>query len=119
MAKSTAYPTRVPVVSAAGYGRILTSPRLARVLVPEGMWTSPYEVLDYTFTLTLHDTRGSRAMFARKQNVRFLQAGVGAILDHAWGDGVLVTGYQHSAGAVLDAFRDEDQRHLVVALPRP
>src|SRR5262249_43991568 len=73
----------------------------------------------YRSTLTLHDARGGRATVARAQTVRFLQAGVRAILDHAWGDGVLVTDYRHSAGPVIDAFKDGDRRHFVVALPRP
>jgi hypothetical protein len=113
------YPTRLPVVSARGYARILTAPGLARLLVPEGLWTSPYEVLDYRATLTLHDPAGLRATFVRTQAVRFLQAGVGAVLDHAWGDGVLLTDYRHTAGPLVASFRDGEARHLVVGLPRP
>lgn len=85
------YPGQLPVVSAAVYGRILTSSRLRRLLLPEGLWRSPYEVLDYRATLILHDRYGLRATFARTQEVQFQQDGVGGILDHAWGDGVLLT----------------------------
>ena len=65
------------VVSARVYAQILTSPRLQRKLLPQGLVSSPYEILDYNVTLTLHDRRGARATFRRRQEVRFLQDGVG------------------------------------------
>lgn len=109
----------LPVVSAKVYALLLTSPHLRRLVLPEGLTHSPYEILDYDATLTLEDAQGMRATFARTQSVRFLQEGVGAILDHAWGDGVVVTAYDHSAGRVVGTLRDEGRRHLVVQLPRP
>lgn len=109
----------LPVVSAKVYALILTSPRLRQLVLPEGVLISPYEILDYDATLTLHDPQGMKATFQRKQSVRFLQDGVGAILDHAWGDGVVVTSYENSAGRVVGTLRDEGRRHLVVQLPRP
>ena len=38
-------------------------------------------------TLTLHDGKGLHATLERRERIRFLQEGVSAILDHAWGDG--------------------------------
>ena len=55
------------------------------MLLPEGLTSSPYEVLDYDSTLTLHDRKGNRANIRRRQAVRFLQDGVSAILDHCRG----------------------------------
>lgn len=106
-----------PVVSDTALAAILTSPRLRTLLLPEGTHTSPYEVLDYTATLTLHDPKGLRATFARRQRVRFLQDGVAGLLDHVWGDGVPFTDYQHDAGSLIDRVRDGDTRHLVIGLP--
>ncbi len=105
------------VISPVGYSLILTSPYLRDLLLPEGL-TSPYEILNYDATLTLHDAQGRRATFQRTQHIRFLQDGVGGLLDHAWGQGVLVTNYQHSAGRLEESFKDQGRRHLVVELPR-
>jgi hypothetical protein len=105
------------VVSPVVYSLILTSPYLQQLLLPEGL-TSPYEILDYDATLTLHDQQGRRATFQRTQHIRFLQDGVAGLLDHAWGQGVLVTNYQHSAGQLEESFKDQGRRHLVVELPR-
>src|SRR5688572_28812760 len=100
------------------YDLILSSQRLHEMLLPEGALRSPYESLDYDATLNLHDQRGARATFRRTQQIRFLQNGVSGLLDHAWGDGVLVTNYRHSAGKLEDSFKDQGRRHLVVGLKR-
>jgi len=75
-------------------------------------------VLDYDATLTLDGRRGIRATFARRQTIRFQQDQVGAILDHAWGDGVLLTDYQTDAGTLIDSLSGDGRHHLVVALSR-
>ncbi len=106
------------VVSARITALILGSPRLRQQLLPEGPLISPYEILDYRSILVLKDQKGAEAVFQRTQRVRFLQDGVEAILDSFWGDGVLLTAYRHSAGAIADSFKDEGRRHLVIALPR-
>jgi len=106
------------VVSARLYAQILTSPRLKDMLLPEGILRSPYEILDYRLRLTLHDREGMRATFRRSQTIRFLQAGVSGILDHAWGSGIVMTTYYNDAGCLADSFRDEGRRHMVVRLKR-
>lgn len=116
MPKKDAFPS--PVVSPRVYSLIATSARLSDLIIPEGPQGSPYEVLDYDATLTLHDPQGQHATFQRTQWVRFLQDGVGAILDHAWGDGVVFSSYRNDAGRVGDSFRDGGRRHLVIELPR-
>ncbi len=98
---------------------ILSSPHLHKAILPEGPLTSPYEVLHYKSTLILHDETGNRATFKRKQKIRFLQHGVAAILDHAWGEGFVLAGYRNTAGVLGDSLRDEGVRHLVIELDRP
>jgi hypothetical protein len=78
----------------------------------------PYEVLQYVGTLVLHDRRGARATFHRSQRIRFRQNGVSAILDHAWGDGILLTNYQNTAGSLGDSIKEQGRRHLVIELKR-
>ena len=108
-----------PIVSARITALILDSPRLRRQLFPEGLTTSPYSVLDYHQTLILRDTTGTRAVFRRVQRIQFQHDGVGAILDHFWGDGVALASYKHTAGSITASFRDGGRRHLVITLPRP
>jgi hypothetical protein len=97
---------------------ILTSSELKRKIFPEGLATSPYEILDYQHTLVLHDPDGRQASFLRRQQIRFLQAGVSGILDHAWGDGVVITSYRNDAGRLEESIREAGQRHLVIGLKR-
>lgn len=107
------------IVSPNIYGLILSSPHLREKILPEGIRVSPYEVLNYDGSLVLHDKRGTRATFKRRQRIRFLQDGVSAIMDHAWGDGIILTNYRHSGGVLADSFKDQGVRHLVVDLKRP
>ena len=106
------------IVSARTYAWILANPGIRRALLPGDILSSPYEVLEYDATLTLHDPAGMRATFARQQRIRFLQDGVTAILDHAWGDGVVVTHYTNDAGHLEESFNDAGRRHLVIGLRR-
>jgi hypothetical protein len=107
-----------PLVSPRIHALILFSPRLRRMLLPAGILTSPYEVLDCQATLVIHDPRGIKATFHRGQRIRFLQDGVAGIMDHFWGDGVAITSYHNEAGVLMESFRDEGRRHLVIGLGR-
>lgn len=106
------------LISPGVYALILGSPRLRQMLLPEGLLTSPYRILNYQATLTLEDPKGMRATFQRTQQVRFLQEGVSGILDHYWGEGVSLAFYDNEAGSLEDSFKDEGRRHLVIGLKR-
>ena len=47
-------------------------------MLPGGVSTNPYEILNYEATLTLEDPRGIKATFRRTQKIRFIQEGVSA-----------------------------------------
>src|SRR5687768_14877240 len=100
------------IVSPKIYSLILTSPRLKRLLLPEGLLCSPYAVLDYDMTLTLTDESGAEAILRRRQRIQFQQDGVSAILDHFWGDGIIAAAYATTAGRIIDTFKDGARRHL-------
>jgi hypothetical protein len=112
-------PSAADVVSLKTYARILTSPHLGGRILPEGLRVTPYEILDYEGTLILSDAQGGRAVFRRTQQIRFLQEGVAAILDHFWGDGVSLTDYANTAGQLADSFSDGGRHHLAIDLARP
>jgi hypothetical protein len=111
-------PPAIDVVSPKIYDLILDSASLCSRLLPGGLIGSPYEILDYRATLVLPDPKGQRAIFQRTQQIRFLQDGVSALLDHFWGDGVILTDYQNTAGSIGDSFKDAGVRHLVIDLER-
>lgn len=111
--------TTSDVISPALYARILTDANLVGRLLPHGLLGSPYEVLNYTSIVTLDDPEGMHATIERHERIRFLQEGVSAILDHAWGDGVVMTSYQTNVGHVEGSLRDAGKRHLVLGLRRP
>ncbi len=106
------------IVSPRVYALILASPRLKQLLLPEGFICSPYRVLDYEMTLTLEDSKGAAAVLRRRQRIQFQHNGVGAILDHFWGDGITAE-YSSTAGRIADSFKDGNRRHLVIELKRP
>ncbi|MFN0072421.1 MAG: hypothetical protein ACKVVP_13135 [Chloroflexota bacterium] len=107
------------VLSARAYAQILTSPRLKRLLLPEGLGMSPYTVVSFHGVLDLADKTGRLAVFHRTQEVRFQQQGVGAILDHFWGSGVANVAYSTTAGALGELIHDGGVRHQVIELPKP
>lgn len=119
MSTAARYDEPATVVSARAYAFILSSRRLQRKLLPEGLARSPYEILDYDVTLTLRDREGIRATFRRRQEVAFLQNRVSGMLDHMWGHGVLITQYHTDAGDLEDSILDEGRRHVVVGFKRP
>ena len=98
------------------WARLKHDPALEHALFPEGTDRTPYEVLDYDAVLVLIDG-GGRAILRRIERIRFLQEGVSALLDHAWGDGVLA-GYHNDAGTIRASFKDGAYRHLVIDLGR-
>ena len=106
-----------PLVSKPVYGLVASSDRLRSLLLPESVLEHPYEVLDYDGVLTLHDHKGLKATFKRRERVRFLQDGVGGMLEHLWGDGITV-GFSNNAGMIGDTIRDAKARHLIVELKR-
>src|SRR3954447_6494866 len=108
----------LPVVSDRLTALILSSPRLRKLLLPGGLIRSPYTILDYQGTLILRDKTGAKAVARREQRVKFLQDGVGAILDHFWGPGVQLAEYTTTAGTLRDTLRDQGRRHLLVQFQR-
>lgn len=109
----------LPVVSPRILATIFEVPDLARNLFPEGLTTSPYEVMEYDATLDMEDPHGMRATFTRTQKIRFLHDGVSAVLDHFWGDGITVGSYSTDAGMIERTLTDSRRRHVVLRLKRP
>ena len=76
----------------------------------------PYEILDYEATLELLDIEGKRAVFRKRQRVKFLQNNIIAFEDYVWGDGELLENYQCSPGIVADQYQEGDRWNVLISL---
>jgi hypothetical protein len=96
--------------------------RLGRRIMASKTHEGMYEVLEYASRLELQDTKGKRAVFYKRQRVRFLQDNIIAFQDKAWGDGEIFADYKCSPGVAVDRYREghrvEQALHEPVGLRR-
>lgn len=78
--------------------------------------TGMYEILDYDANLELLDHKGKRAIFKRRQQVKFLQDNVIAFQDYAWGDGDILVDYSCRPGTAVDRYREGNQWNILISL---
>jgi len=75
-----------------------------------------YEVLEYDSTLELHDCKGKRATYRKRQKVRYLQDNIIAFEDQAWGDGEILVDYKCSPGVPVDQYRLDYKTFILISL---
>lgn len=75
-----------------------------------------YEVQEYESTLELLDTKGEKAVFHKRQEVRYLQDNIIAYQDQAWGDGHILLNYHCSPGQAVDRYRLGHKTILLISL---
>lgn len=75
-----------------------------------------YEVLDFEHMLELCDARGKKAVFRKRETVRFLQDFVTAYEDQAWGIGQIFADYKCSPGVPVDRYRDGHKYRVLISL---
>jgi hypothetical protein len=78
----------------------------------EGM----YEVLEHEARLELQDTKGRKAVYYKRQRVRFLQDNIIAYQDQAWGDGEIFADYKCSPGVPVDRYRESHRWRVLISL---
>ena len=86
--------------------------KVMRGLANEGV----YEVLDYESTLELKDRGGKRAVFRKREKVRYQQDSVIAYQDHGWGDGKILINYRTSRGKAVDRYRAGYKTYILLSL---
>ncbi len=86
--------------------------KILRGFVEEGI----YEVLDYEVTLELKNDTGSRATFKKRRRVRYLQNGIIAYTDYAWGDGKILLDYKCNPGVAVDRYRSGYKTYILLSL---
>jgi hypothetical protein len=75
-----------------------------------------YEVLAYEARLELKDAKGKKAIFHKRQQVRFLQDHIIAFQDQAWGDGDIFADYKCSPGVPVDRYREGHRWQVLISL---
>lgn len=75
-----------------------------------------YEVLEYESALELLDTRGERAVFRKRERVRYLQNAIIAYQDQAWGDGAILLRYRCTPGLAADRYRLGPKTYVLISL---
>lgn len=78
----------------------------------EGM----YEALEYETTLELLDPKGRKAVFHKREKVRFLQDNIIAYQDKAWGDGQIFADYECSPGVAVDRYQQGQAYQVLISL---
>jgi hypothetical protein len=86
--------------------------KIYRVLSVEGV----YEVLEYESTLELKDNKGKRALFQKRERIKYLQDYVLTYQDQAWGDGEILLGYRCTPGIPVDRYREGYKTHILISL---
>lgn len=86
--------------------------KILRGLSNEGM----YEVLDFESTLELLDRRGERAVYRKREKVKYLQDYIIAYQDQAWGDGDILLNYRCKPGVAVDRYTPGRTAHILISL---
>jgi hypothetical protein len=77
-----------------------------------GLW----EIIEDTDEWDIQDSVGELVLLTKTRRLRFLQNGVFAIRDYAWGDGDYQDGYSCNPGVAVDSFHHEGRHNVVVSL---
>ena len=89
--------------------------RIARTVIQRRSSAGMYEVLEYESTLELKDREGKRASFTKREKVRYLQDGVIAYQDQAWGDGEILLNYRCTPGTPVDQYRSGHKTYILIS----
>jgi hypothetical protein len=86
--------------------------KVLRGMVNEGV----YETLDYESTLEIRNSRGTKATFAKRKKIRYLQDNIIAYQDYGWGDGEILLNYRSSRGKAVDRYRSGYKTYILLSL---
>lgn len=75
-----------------------------------------YKVDQYDTTLELVDGHGAVALFTKRQQVEFLQDGIVAVQDQAWGDGDIFVDYRCTPGVAVDRYIESNRWKILISL---
>lgn len=112
---STVWSLLFRLLSSQGTTIVLQAWQLLRAITSERT-VGLYEVLDFEHMLELCDARGRKAVYRKRETVRFLQDFVTAYEDQAWGIGQIFADYRCSPGVPVDRYRDGHKYRVLISL---
>lgn len=75
-----------------------------------------YEVMDLESTLEIKNIQGTRATFHKRKKIKYLQDGIIAYQDYAWGDGEILLNYRTNLGKPVDRYRTGYKTYILISL---
>ena len=75
-----------------------------------------FEVLEHDAQLEFCDPKGKRAVYTKRQRVRFLQDNVIAYQDQAFGDGDIFAEYKCTPGIPVDRYQEGYRYRILISL---
>src|SRR5258706_3327830 len=110
---STLLRVLVPLLDADVLSHLGKLLQLSKLILARRRHEGLYEVFSHEVQLELLDAMGKKAVYTKHQRVRFLQNGITAYQDQAWGVGNIFAEYQCSPGIPVDRYQ-EGYRHFVL-----
>ena len=78
----------------------------------------PYEILRYEAAVELYDVDGRRAVYNRRELIKFLHDGVSSLDDYGWGNGIAFAGHDVSPGKLVKRRIVGSRLRSTVQLPK-
>ena len=75
-----------------------------------------YETISDASDWDIHDKTGADAALTKTRSLRFLQNGVFAIRDYAWGNGDVLADYKCAPGEAVDFYSAAGKQNIVISL---
>jgi len=75
-----------------------------------------YETLEYESNLEIKNNSGTKATFQKRKKIHYLQDGVIAYQDYAWGDGEILLNYRINRGKAVDRYRAGYKTYILISL---
>jgi hypothetical protein len=98
------------------FGQARVIARKIKQLLQGLYYAGLYEVLEYKSVLELKDKTGGNAYFRKQEKIRFLQNGIIAYQDQAWGDGDILINYRCYPGKPVDRYRPGSKTYILISL---
>lgn len=78
-----------------------------------------FEILDMKMALDVVDARGRKAIYTKRERIRFLRDNITSIYDYGWGTGNTYASHRVKPGRVVERRRLGSRYRSLVILPEP
>ena len=78
-----------------------------------------YEIKDYQAGLEVLDAKGKRAIYTKRERLRFLRNDVTSLYDYGWGTGEAFASHRVHPGRIVERQKIGSRHRSLVVLPQP